>query len=108
MTYTVNSASNSLAVLQHIREVLPIALPFYPKYQLGTRVKTIQKNGNIVFTSVGIICGFQYYCHPDFSSQWFYTVANESGLLFREDGSSSPYDLDEIETFDESEVFVLD
>jgi hypothetical protein len=108
MTYTVNSASNLLAVLQHIREILSSSVPLCPKYQLGTRVKTSQKNGNFIFTTVGFVCGFEYLCHPDYPSGWFYTIANESGLLLLKDGSFKIYNSEVIEAFHESEVFVLD
>lgn len=107
MTYTVNSASNLLAVLQHIREVLPTALPLNPKYQIGTRVKTVQKHEDVVFTSVGVICGFEFLCHPDVLSGWFYFVANEDAWVFSQGSSPKSCEFQIVEVFSETEVFLL-
>lgn len=108
MTYTETSASNSLAVLQHIREILPTVLPLNPKYQIGTWVKTVQKYDDVVFTSVGIICGFEFLCHPDVVSGWFYVVANESALVFSQGRLPRDCEFQIVEVFSESEVFLLD
>lgn len=108
MTYTENSATNSLAVLQHIREVLPTVLPLNPKYPIGTPVKTVQRYDDVVFTSVGVICGFEFLCHPDVLSGWFYFVANESSFIFSSEAPPKDCEFQIVEVFSESEVFVLD
>lgn len=108
MTYTVNSASNSSVVLQHINQILPTVSPLIPKYQLGTRVKTVQRYDDVVFTSVGVICGFEFLCHPDVVSGWFYIIANESALVFSQGKLPRDCEFQIVEVFNESEVFVLD